>query len=153
MKSQKFANSVKNAVGTVFLLAGAFFVCSTMLSIRAVFADPIAPIDQMAQMNAGRGGANARASGLSHHVQMPVDRKRVMLCRVKMPSHHVQMQMHNVRFGHAQQQQMRLIIRVCPCRAVQFVGQRHPRQRRHILICPASCIQVIIQILLILQLG
>ena len=63
MRSQKFANSVKNAVGTVFLLAGAFFVCSTMLSIRAVFADPIAPIDQVAQMNVGRGGANARASG------------------------------------------------------------------------------------------
>ena len=30
-------------MGTVFLLAGAFFVCSTLVSIRAVFADPIAP--------------------------------------------------------------------------------------------------------------
>ena len=43
MTSQKIISSVKNAMGTVFLLAGAFFVCSTLVSIRAVFADPIAP--------------------------------------------------------------------------------------------------------------
>ena len=43
MTSQKIISSVKNAIGTVFLLAGAFFVCSTLVSIRAVFADPIAP--------------------------------------------------------------------------------------------------------------
>lgn len=43
MKSRNIADCCKNAVGTVFLLAGAFFVCSTLLSIRAVFADPIAP--------------------------------------------------------------------------------------------------------------
>ena len=42
MKSRNIADCCKNAVGTVFLLAGAFFVCSTLLSIRAVFADPIA---------------------------------------------------------------------------------------------------------------
>ena len=43
MKRQKIVGVAKNAVGTVFLLAGAFFVCSTFLSIRAVFADPLAP--------------------------------------------------------------------------------------------------------------
>ena len=36
-------NSCKNALGTVFLLATAFFVCSTFISMRSVFADPIAP--------------------------------------------------------------------------------------------------------------
>ena len=35
-------NSVKNAMGTVFLLAATFFVCSTLVSMRSVFADPIA---------------------------------------------------------------------------------------------------------------
>ena len=35
------ANSAKNAMGTVFLLAAAFFVCSTLVSMRSVFADPI----------------------------------------------------------------------------------------------------------------
>ena len=44
MKSQKVADSFKNAVGTVFLLAGAFFVCSTLLSMRSVLADPITPV-------------------------------------------------------------------------------------------------------------
>ena len=44
MKSRNFADYCKNAMGTVFLLAGAFLVCSTLVSIRAVFADPIAPI-------------------------------------------------------------------------------------------------------------
>ena len=44
MKSRNVADFCKNAVGTVFLLAGAFFVCSTLLSIRAVFADPVAPV-------------------------------------------------------------------------------------------------------------
>lgn len=33
-------------MGTMFLLAGAFFVCSTLLSMRAVLADPIAPTGQ-----------------------------------------------------------------------------------------------------------
>ncbi|MCR5194159.1 MAG: hypothetical protein K6B71_01350 [Alphaproteobacteria bacterium] len=50
MKKRSFGNICKNALGTVFLLAGAFFVCSTLLSMRAVFADPIAPI-QVAQQN------------------------------------------------------------------------------------------------------
>ena len=36
-------NSLKNAMGTVFLLAAAFFVCSTLISMRSVLADPIVP--------------------------------------------------------------------------------------------------------------
>lgn len=48
MKSRNFADSCKNAMGTMFLLAGAFFVCSTLLSMRAVLADPIAPTASMA---------------------------------------------------------------------------------------------------------
>lgn len=44
MKRHEIAGLAKNAVSTVFLLAGAFFVCSTFLSMRAVFADPIAPV-------------------------------------------------------------------------------------------------------------
>ncbi len=63
MKSQKIANSFKNAMGTVFLLAGAFFVCSTLFSIRSVFADPIAPINDInAYSNSGRA-QTTRASG------------------------------------------------------------------------------------------
>ncbi len=64
MKSQKIANSFKNAMGTVFLLAGAFFVCSTLFSIRAVFADPVAPINDMMNARGQNGRAQTtRASG------------------------------------------------------------------------------------------
>ena len=45
------ANSCKNAMGTVFLLAAAFFVCSTFVSMRSVFADPIAPANTLPQRN------------------------------------------------------------------------------------------------------
>lgn len=69
MRNQKVANSVKNAIGTVFLLTSAFFVCSTMLSIRSVFADPVAPADPVASQTGPRsdgvvrsGRANARAN-------------------------------------------------------------------------------------------
>ena len=41
MKIRMNMDSCKNAVGTVFLLATAFFVCSTFISMRSVFADPI----------------------------------------------------------------------------------------------------------------
>lgn len=41
MKVRINTNSLKNAMGTVFLLAAAFFVCSTFISMRSVFADPI----------------------------------------------------------------------------------------------------------------
>ncbi len=63
MTNRKFADIFKNAVGTMFLLAGAFFVCSTLLSMRAVFADPIAPIVTTAGAQSPRAGATARASG------------------------------------------------------------------------------------------
>lgn len=65
MRSQKIADSFKNAIGTVFLLAGAFFVCSTFLSMRSVFADPVAPAfdPMMVGPQSGRGTAPARASG------------------------------------------------------------------------------------------
>ena len=51
-------------MGTVFLLAGAFFVCSTLVSMRAVFADPIAPVtvSPAANVQSPRNGANVRAS-------------------------------------------------------------------------------------------
>lgn len=65
MKSRNVADFCKDAMGTVFLLAGAFFVCSTFLSIRAVFADPIAPVAQnaVATPQATRAGTSStRAS-------------------------------------------------------------------------------------------
>lgn len=43
MKIRMNMDSCKNALGTVFLLATAFFVCSTFISMRSVFADPIVP--------------------------------------------------------------------------------------------------------------
>lgn len=52
-------------MGTVFLLAGAFFVCSTLLSMRAVFADPIAPTATVTTSSAvasPRAAGNVRAS-------------------------------------------------------------------------------------------
>ncbi len=63
MKSQKVANTMKNAFSTVFLLAGAFFVCSTLLSIRSVFADPVAPVDENVVMGPQSGRANASRTG------------------------------------------------------------------------------------------
>ena len=46
MKVRMNMDSCKNALGTVFLLATAFFVCSTFISMRSVFADPIVPESQ-----------------------------------------------------------------------------------------------------------
>ena len=43
MKQKNIVEFGKNAVGTFFLIAAAFFMCSTFLSIKTVFADPIAP--------------------------------------------------------------------------------------------------------------
>ncbi len=64
MKRRDIASVAKNAVGTVFLLAGAFFVCSTFLSMRAVLADPIAPAITPVQTNASpRANSTNRASG------------------------------------------------------------------------------------------
>ena len=63
MTRQKIADSFKNAIGTVFLLAGAFFVCSTFLSIRSVFADPIAPINENSVAAPQSGRASNPRSG------------------------------------------------------------------------------------------
>ncbi len=81
MKTHNVAEYCKNAVGTMFLLAGAFFVCSTLLSMRAVLADPIAPVVNPAASNSApsprnavsqsrRGGANtvSRTQGASRVV-------------------------------------------------------------------------------------
>ncbi len=67
MKSNNVADFCKNAVGTMFLLAGAFFVCSTLVSMRAVLADPIAPMDSnmVAAPQATRAGANVRTARTS----------------------------------------------------------------------------------------
>lgn len=51
-------NSVKNAMGTMFLLAAAFFVCSTLVSMRSVFADPIVNQNALPQ-RAGRTSPRA----------------------------------------------------------------------------------------------
>ena len=61
------ANSCKNAMGTVFLLAAAFFVCSTFISMRSVFADPIAPetLAQRAGRTSPRSNANNTRSNVS----------------------------------------------------------------------------------------
>ena len=65
MNRRNIATVAKNAMGTVFLLAGAFFVCSTFLSMRAVLADPIAPAIVPAQSSGATARSNStnRASG------------------------------------------------------------------------------------------
>lgn len=68
MKNKKMTDAYKNAVGTVFLLAGAFFICSTLLSMRTVLADPIAPMQSAtskvspARTAAARNATNARTT-------------------------------------------------------------------------------------------
>ena len=79
MKSRNFADCCKNAMGTVFLLAGAFFVCSTFLSMRAVFADPIAPVQASTvsvpqATRAGTSSATARPATSRSSSQNTVSR-------------------------------------------------------------------------------
>lgn len=68
MKNQNVTNACKNAIGTMFLLAGAFFICSTLLSMRTVLADPIAPVNATqsrlapARTAPGRTRANTRTT-------------------------------------------------------------------------------------------
>ena len=59
------ANSCKNAMGTVFLLAAAFFVCSTLISMRSVFADPIANTNVTAQKSGRQSPRSAKTNGTS----------------------------------------------------------------------------------------
>jgi len=61
MKIRIDADSCKNAMGTLFLLATAFFVCSTFISMRSVFADPIAPENQNV-FNTGRQSPRSKTS-------------------------------------------------------------------------------------------
>ncbi len=63
MKNRTFGDFCKNAVGTVFLLAAAFFVCSTLVSMRAVLADPIAPMNITAAAPQSARAGTSRASG------------------------------------------------------------------------------------------
>ena len=67
MKGQKVAKTLKSVAGTAWLLAGAFFVCSTFLSMRSVWADPIAPVDDAVVMGpqSGRVVSNARSGRAS----------------------------------------------------------------------------------------
>ena len=57
-------NSLKNAMGTMFLLAAAFFVCSTLISMRSVFADPIAPANTLP----GRTGRTSPRATIANRV-------------------------------------------------------------------------------------
>ena len=66
MKSRNFSHYCKNAVGTVFLLGGAFLTCSTLMSMRAAFADPIAPMNaDTISPRAQRAGAATRSGRAS----------------------------------------------------------------------------------------
>ena len=68
------ANSLKNAMGTMFLLAAAFFVCSTFISMRSVFADPVAPAGALPQ-RAGR--TSPRATSNTNATRSSVSRAAV----------------------------------------------------------------------------
>ncbi len=70
------ANSCKNAMGTVFLLAAAFFVCSTFISMRSVFADPIAPANTLPQRS-GRLSPRATANNRANTARTTVSRATV----------------------------------------------------------------------------
>ena len=67
------ANSCKNAMGTVFLLAAAFFVCSTLVSMRSVFADPIVDTSAAAQRS-GRQSPRSTANNRANTVRTTVSR-------------------------------------------------------------------------------
>jgi len=59
MRKQNMTDAYKNAIGTVFLLAGAFFICSTLLSMRTVLADPIAPTTVTSGVSPARAAARS----------------------------------------------------------------------------------------------
>ena len=63
MTSRKFSSCCKNAIGTVFLLGGAFLTCSTLMSMRAAFADPIAPVNADTISPRAQRAGNATRSG------------------------------------------------------------------------------------------
>ncbi len=63
MKSRNLSQYCKNAVGTVFLLGGAFLTCSTLMSMRAAFADPVAPMNAGVTSSQAQRAGNATRSG------------------------------------------------------------------------------------------
>lgn len=69
MNSRSAGNFYKNALGAVFLLACAFFVGSTLLSMRAVLADPLAPaiITDAARQESGRMSGRASPRGRANN--------------------------------------------------------------------------------------
>lgn len=70
------ANSLKNAMGTVFLLAAAFFVCSTFISMRSVLADPVAPANTLPQ-RLGRTSPRATTQNRASAARTTVSRATV----------------------------------------------------------------------------
>ncbi len=65
MKQKNIVEFGKNAVGTFFLIAAAFFVCSTFLSIKTVFADPIAPAQPVVDRQLSRSASRSVARPIS----------------------------------------------------------------------------------------
>ena len=64
MKIRINTESCKNAMGTVFLLATAFFICSTFISMRSVFADPIVTQNTNVQQSGRQSPrSNTRTTG------------------------------------------------------------------------------------------
>ena len=63
MASRKFSKCCKNTIGTVFLLGGAFLTCSTVMSMRAAFADPVAPMNTESVSPRAQRAGNAARSG------------------------------------------------------------------------------------------
>lgn len=63
MASRKFSKCCKNTIGTVFLLGGAFLTCSTVMSMRAAFADPVAPMNAESVSPRAQRAGNAARSG------------------------------------------------------------------------------------------
>ncbi len=81
MKQRKMIEFGKNAVGTVFLLAAAFFVCSTFMSIKTVFADPIAPVATPTTATATSQRASARNRTVRTSNRANVNNKSVTTAR------------------------------------------------------------------------
>lgn len=72
MKSRNLTQYCKNAVGTVFLLGGAFLTCSTLMSMRAAFADPVASMN--AEVASPRATRSGRASPRANAAKTTVSR-------------------------------------------------------------------------------
>lgn len=91
MINKKVMVSLKNALGTVFLLAGAFFVCSTFLSVRSVFADPVAPVftEVHNPTQSGRNNTNARKAARANPRNQAADATRRTVARTTLSANNV----------------------------------------------------------------